>query len=82
MSKFHEYEQCAHCSHFIEPTDPMDTEYGAAAYLHLDDGEKDHDHDATRSGMVRTLDEWRAFSPGLFLTYPDGRIGPNSRFWS
>ncbi len=74
------YEKCAHCWHFIEPNDADDGTPGfrVAPYVHLDDGEKDHDHDAAPSGDIRTLDQWKADHPELFAEYGDGKTGPNS----
>ena len=75
----HEYEMCAQCWHFVEPNDaPPAPPFTLASYVHLDDGEKEHDHDATPSGDGRTLGAWRDAYPGLFVTYADGKIGPNS----
>lgn len=72
------YEKCAHCWHFIEPNYDWDEDHSLAEYLHLDNGEKEHDHDAEPSGDIRTLDEWKRVQPSLFHTFPDGNIGPNS----
>jgi hypothetical protein len=72
------YELCAHCWHFIEPNIGGTPAFPVADYVHLDNGEKEHDHDATPSGDARTLDEWKTGIPELFVTYADGRIGPNS----
>jgi hypothetical protein len=73
------YEKCAHCWHFTEPNDTKPDEFFVyAAYVHLDDGGKEHDHDAEPSGDVRTLDQWRHDHPELFTEYGDGAIGPNS----
>lgn len=72
------YEICGHidCMHFIEENDVQGE--GIAPYLHLDDGEKEHDHDAIPSGIIHTLTEWSKIWPELFRKYPDGKIGPNS----
>lgn len=73
------YEKCAHCWHFIEPNDAEPVpEITLAAYLHLDDGGKEHDHDAAPSGDARTIVQWGQSCPELFHVYPDGAIGPNS----
>lgn len=79
MSEAHEYEMCSHCWHFVEPNDSCPVEgIKLAAYVHLDDGEKEHDHDAAPSGDGRTLAAWRNAYPGLFTTFGDGKTGPNS----
>jgi hypothetical protein len=54
--------------------------FGLAKYIHLEDGNGAFyfDHDATPSGVAKTLEEWGAERPDLFQTYPDGHIGPNS----
>ena len=70
------YTLCQHCDHFVEPNDV--TEPGIAEYIHLDNGEKEHDHDARPSAITMTLDEWRQVRSDLFQVYPDGAIGPNS----
>jgi hypothetical protein len=76
------YEKCAHCWHFIEPNyETQIPGYAAlklAEHVHLDDGEKEHDHDAAPSGDIRTLDEWKRDQPSLFHMYDDGKTGPNS----
>lgn len=78
----YEYEMCAHCWHFVEPNDVISTpEFPVAAYVHLDDGEKEHNHDATPSGVKGTLTAWRAERPSLFVTYRDGKTGPNSAYF-
>ena len=71
------YEMCGDefCYHFIEDN-PDD---GFAAYIHLDDGDKEYDHDAIPSGQIHKLSWWRMAWPQLFLTFPDGKIGPNSK---
>lgn len=73
-----EYEICAKCDHFIEFNEV--SEAGLASHFHLDDGEKEYDHDATPSGDSRLLIDWRLQRPDLFLEYADGAIGPNSVF--
>lgn len=73
------YEKCAHCWHFIDLNDVDSNEYYIVSeYVHLDNGEKEHDHDAAPSGDIRTLDEWKRDQPSLFYTFPDGQTGPNS----
>jgi hypothetical protein len=76
------YEKCKHCWHFIEPNDetqiPGFAVLKLAEYVHLDNGEKEHDHDAEPSGDKRTLDEWKNAHPELFHMHKDGMIGPNS----
>jgi hypothetical protein len=67
----YEYELCAKCNHFVDPT-------GDGHYEHLEDGEQEFDHDAEPSGEVHTGAEWKRLRPDLFKTYPDGKIGPNS----
>jgi hypothetical protein len=75
----YEYEMCAHCRHFVEPNDVGSTlPFPVAEYVHLDNGEKEHDHDAAPGGIRGTLGAWREDDPGLFVTYPDGETGPNS----
>lgn len=77
------YEMCGNpaCAHFIESNDAYVPGYGISEFNHLDDGEKEHDHDALPSGVVKTLREWAEIWPALFATYPDGKIGPNSKFF-
>lgn len=75
------YEMCAQCSHFIGDNPAYGDYPGLAPYDHFDDGEKEHDHDATPSGKIHTLDEWRDINPDLFRTYPDQKIGPNSKYF-
>ena len=75
------YTLCEQCDHFIEPNEIEDiADYGVAEYAHLDDGEKEHDHNASRSRWTNTLTGWRTSRTDLFLAHPDGKIGPNSRF--
>lgn len=76
------YEKCAKCWHFIEPNDVGPDEFFTyAEYLHLDNGEKEHDHDAAPSGDIRTLEQWEHDHPELFTEYSDGEIGPNSVYF-
>lgn len=76
-----EYEMCAHlgCMHFVQPNDAFKPGYGIAEYIHLDDGEKEHNHEAIPSGVTHSLEEWRALWPELFHRFPDGKVGPNSK---
>jgi hypothetical protein len=71
------YEKCRDCWHFIEPND-ADPGFTLAEHVHLDNGEKEHDHDAAPSGDTRQLNVWRTAHPELFTAYADGKIGPNS----
>lgn len=76
------YEMCARCWHFVEPNDAEPNPYFTiAAFVHLDDGTKEHDHDAVPSGRMATLDEWQRDYPELFVEYADGKIGPNSAYF-
>lgn len=74
------YELCGQpkCPHFIVENDCYELDKTLAPYIHLDDGEKEHDHDAFPSFIIYTLEEWRVMWPELFETYSDGKIGPNS----
>lgn len=67
------YTICSRCDHFVE------FDEDAQVYTHLDDGEKEYDHNAiphtTLHGNV-----WQAVRPDLFFKYADGKIGPNSKF--
>lgn len=62
---------CQKCNHF------GDTEIG---HYYDDDDLFGFDH-AFTPGETRTEDEWRMIRPVLFVTFPDGRIGPNSKFF-
>lgn len=79
------YEICARCDHFVEENDIEAIVFGAATYLHLDDGEKEHDHDALPSGDVRTFGQWRADRPDLFAMtwrwFAEPAIGPNAQVY-
>jgi len=80
------YEKCRLCWHFIErnDTDPEDfagTGIVVAEYVHLDNGEIEHDHDAEPSGDRQTLAAWKQQHPELFRSYPDGQTGPNSVYF-
>jgi hypothetical protein len=92
------YELCRDCDHFIEANASLDEDierYDLAPFIHLDNGNKDHDHDAAPSGselagadltetwtpgVAMFLSDWRAQRPDLFVGHADGQIGPNSRF--
>ena len=76
------YEKCAHCWHFIEENAAYGDYPGLAEHVHLDNGEKEHDHDAEPSGDIQTLRQWRAQHPELFITYADDAIGPNSAYFT
>lgn len=73
------YTQCAHCDHFVEINDDPNVDtYDLARYLHLDDGEKEHDHNAEPGRLSATLAMWRLFQPSLFEYDPvTDKIGPN-----
>ena len=78
------YDVCAQpdCWHFVEVNSAAQSwpaEAGPVAeYVHLDDGEKEHDHDAVPSGRPAALEVWRARYAELFVEHSDGKIGPNS----
>ncbi len=74
----HKATLCKHCHHFVEANDERDVAGGCAAFIHLEDGEQEFDHDAEPGNVTKTLAEWRRDRPELFQTYPDGKIGPNS----
>lgn len=71
-----QYVLCRCCDHFVEPR-PC-PKAGAAEWIHLDDGDKEHDHDALPGVASMTLAEWQRERPDLFTEYADGKIGPNS----
>lgn len=86
------YEKCGHsgCWHFIE--DNSGESEGTVAsdwykgempdlWLHLDNGDKYHDHVAIPSGERRTLREWEEIHPELFKAFKGGDIGPNSKYF-
>lgn len=76
------YMLCRDCDHFIEANEWADIErHQIAPYVHLDDGEKEHDHDAMPSVYVHALVDWQIARPDLFLVYADGKIGPNSEHY-
>lgn len=64
------YYKCVKCDHFVD------------GGTHLDDGEKDHTHQAIAGIPGKTLRQWKKDRPDLFREHPDGKIGPNSRFHS
>lgn len=76
-----EYTKCAYCDFFVEVNPAKDDDEGIAEYIHLDDGEKEHDHDAVPSTETHTLDGWDEINPQLFTMFSDGKIGPNSEFY-
>lgn len=62
------YEKCAHCHLFVEPNDDATGDPALAAYLHLhrgtpEDEELDSSHEASPSGDIRTLAEWKLTGP-------------------
>jgi hypothetical protein len=83
------YEMCGQegCWFFIEKNDAeAEPGFEIAAHVHLcaaeyDSADPDADHNATPSGDVRTLGEWRGAYPALFHEFPDGYIGPNSKYF-
>lgn len=76
------YTKCAKCDHFVESNDEyFITAQGIAKYIHLDNGEKEHDHDASPSSMTYYLEWWQYHFPALFTTYPDEMTGPNSEYY-
>jgi len=75
------YELCKQCNQFIEENYFGDDEllsvtettvtlrYGTfCRYVHLCDDEEEieNDHDATPSGNIKTLEEWKISRPDLF----------------
>ena len=70
---------CTCCDHFIEKNTAEGE--GLAAYVHLDNGEQEYDHEAT-PGESKTMAEWKESRPDLFKSHPDGEIGPNSEYHS
>jgi len=76
------YEICEHCDYFVDPNDCKPEEgITFAKYLHLDAG-KEHEHEASPSGIKKTLGEWKEERPDLFVRFPDGLIGPNSEYFT
>ena len=73
------YSKCLKCWHFVEDN-PVD---GFAAYLHLDDGGPEYNHDAEPDHDLGShpLPWWRSVFPVLFDGFPDGKIGPNSSYF-
>jgi hypothetical protein len=78
------YRMCRHCDHFVEGNSAYDEVHpNLAAYIHLEDGDQEFDHDADPGRWPDdgwTLAWWREREPDLFFAYPDGKIGPNSKF--
>lgn len=80
---------CAYCDHFVSSNPAYEHDGPSAvvvpcAWLHDADGE-DHEPDdwhnaAPRPDKPRTLAEWQADRPDLFVMHPDGLIGPNSAY--
>ena len=79
----HKYSVCLNCWHFVEENLGWDDDASLAKWIHLDDGEKEHLHDAVPDMEMgeHELSWWRMNFPTLFLPYPDNKIGPNSRFF-
>ena len=78
-----EYTLCKHCDHFVAPNDNKPEEgVTFAEWIHLDSGEKEHEHDAEPGKMKKTLLAWKQERPDLFVTFPDGYIGPNSEYFT
>ena len=77
-----EYRLCKHCDHFVDRNHAKGDNPEIAAFLHLEDGEQEFDHNGETSGEVHTLTEWKRLRPDLFRKYPDGKIGPNSKHHS
>lgn len=77
------YTQCLHCDHFVEVNEDFverndkTDQLGLSEYYHLDDGEKEHEHDAV-PGLTLTGEEWQRIRPELFDMFEDRKIGPNS----
>lgn len=71
------YTMCGKCDHFVYDQRNDFDQPGIADFIHLDDGEKEHDHDAI-PGETHTLKGWRDIMPELFEMFADGKIGPNS----
>lgn len=69
------YRLCAHCDHFVEPTDMPET---YAQFTHLEDDDHEYDHEPTPSDPARSLSAWLSVRPDLFAMHPDAKIGPNS----
>lgn len=68
-------EKCSLCSYFIEENFPSDVlgaeQHNRPTYLHLDDGDITHDHNATPSGEIDTLRNWRDEHWELFANLMD-----------
>lgn len=81
------YVICKHCDHFVDDNDLPSDLSGAelerfARFIHLNSGEKDHDHEAEPGARMQTLREWKQERPDLFVRFPDGKIGPNSEYFT
>jgi hypothetical protein len=80
------YQLCKECDHFVDDNPAYDDGDAIllAKYDHLEDGEQEFDHEAEpwMAAGEATLMTWREARPDLFYVYPDGKIGPNSRFHS
>lgn len=74
------YEKCEKCWHFVTDNPSREWSGDVVEYIHLDDGEVEHDHDAV-PGASRTLVWWKTFHPELFEVYPDKKTGPNSAYF-
>jgi len=76
---FEFYEMCRYCDHFIDVEWLIDDPDNPNIFLiHLDSGEKEHDHEPVRSKEIKRLIDWKAERPDLFTLYEDEFIGPNS----
>ena len=71
------YVMCAKCHHFVDEEPAAES-----GYIHLEDGDQEFDHAPEPSYAAHTLQEWKQLHPGLFEEYPDGKIGPNSAYYS
>lgn len=76
------YMLCADCDHFIEPNYSFCNDESVTRYIHLEDGDKDQDgdHDAKPTRALLSLELWWTLRPDLFVTHPDGKVGPNSAY--
>lgn len=73
------YTLCKHCDHFVDLEDGSLYGQEKDFWVHLDNGYKEHDHDAEPSSQSMVLSEWEEARPDLFVEHPDGNIGPNSK---
>ena len=71
------FTKCGRCDHFIEDNTITVNGHDVVGYVHLDDGDKEHTHDAG-PGLTHTLPEWKMLRPDLFEEHEDGKIGPSS----